>query len=97
MPDDAPEEGEHEHVPEHVTDASDGLCPNLPAGQSVHALAAAAFEYFPTSHEMHAADDEAPLAAEYVPARHSMHEALPVDDLYLPATHAWQPPPFGPV
>ena len=26
-----------------------------------------------------------------------MHEALPGDDLYLPATHAWQPPPLGPV
>ena len=54
MPDDAPEEGEHEHVPEHVTDASDGLCPNLPAGQLVHALAPAEVEYFPTSQKMHA-------------------------------------------
>ena len=86
MPDDVPEEGEHEHVPEHVTHAF-----------AVPGLYVPAVGYFPTSHEMHAADDKAPLAAEYVPARHSMHEALPVDDLYLPATHAWQPPPFGPV
>ena len=94
MPDDAPEEGEHEHEPEQVTDASDGLRPNLPAGQLVHALAPAEVGYFPTSHEMHATlPTEAPVAKPTLqvpekPDRVTLRSDVnltcmyPVDDVY---------------
>jgi hypothetical protein len=37
------------------------------------------------------------VMVEYVPAAQSVHAALPVTFLYLPATHAAQGPPSGPV
>ena len=39
----------------------------------------------------------AAVAAEYVPAAQSVQTALPVAILYLPAAHAEQTPPSGPV
>ena len=95
MPDDAPEKGEHEHEPEHVTDASDGLCRNLPAGQLVHALAPAEVEYFPTSQKMHATlPTEAPVAKPTLqvpekpdrvplPSDVNLTCMYPVDDVYF--------------
>jgi hypothetical protein len=40
---------------------------------------------------------EAPTAVEYVPAAQSEQVAVPVNVLYLPATHAVHVPPSGPV
>ena len=34
---------------------------------------------------------------EYFPVPQSVHATAPVDDLYVPATHAAHGPPFGPV
>jgi hypothetical protein len=39
----------------------------------------------------------APVVVEYVPTAQSVHTALPVAILYLPAMHAVQEPPSGPV
>ena len=40
---------------------------------------------------------EAARVAEYVPAPQSVHSAEPMPLLYVPATHAEQDPPSGPV
>jgi hypothetical protein len=36
-------------------------------------------------------------AVEYFPAKHKVHASVPLVVLYLPAKHAAQEPPFGPV
>jgi hypothetical protein len=46
---------------------------------------------------MHVEITEAPTAVEYIPAQQVEQVALPVNDLYVPATHAAHEPPSGPV
>lgn len=46
---------------------------------------------------MHTVDEVAPTVIEYVPAGQPVHETLPLSLLNLPATHAVQAPPSGPV
>ena len=38
-----------------------------------------------------------PVPVEYLPASHNEHGAEPLTSLYVPATHASQEPPSGPV
>jgi hypothetical protein len=48
-------------------------------------------------HVTQVAASVAPVLVEYVPAPQSVHAALPVLNMYLPATQVEQTPPFGPV
>jgi hypothetical protein len=48
-------------------------------------------------HAIQVAASVAPVVVEYMPAPQLVHNALPVLILYLPATHAEQTPPLGPV
>ncbi len=48
-------------------------------------------------HAIQVAASVAPVVVEYTPAPQLVHNALPVLILYLPATHAEQTPPLGPV
>ena len=46
---------------------------------------------------MHTVDEVAPTVMEYIPAGQPVHDALPLAFLNVPATHAVQAPPSGPV
>ena len=72
----------------------------VPARQLLHALALLApdtLEYLPAKQLVHTLALLAPDTLEYSPARQSVQARVPVLVLYLPATHAVQTPPFGPV
>ena len=53
------------------------------------------FEF--TGHDTQVETAVAPTATEYEPTSQSVHATLPLIVLYLPATHAEQTPPSGPV
>ena len=65
VPSEAPEEGEHEQLPEHVMLET---APYLPAAQSLQ-LEAPDAEYFPLTQCL---QTEAPVLLEYVPAAQSL-------------------------
>ena len=72
----------------------------VPARQLVHALTLLApdtLEYLPARQLVHTLALLAPDTLEYSPARQSVQARVPLLVLYLPATHAVQTPPFGPV
>jgi hypothetical protein len=69
--------------------------PEDPALQVQIALDAAEFEF--TGQSTHAEDAVAPTVSEYFPIEQSEHATEPLTALYLPATHAEQTPPSGPV
>jgi hypothetical protein len=50
-----------------------------------------------TGHKEHVLSTAAPVVVEYLPAPHSTHNVAPGTTLYVPAAHAVQLPPFGPV
>ena len=68
VPSEAPEEGEHEQLPEHVTIASLSALVYFPAAQSLQ-LEAPDAEYFPLTQCL---QTEAPVLLEYVPAAQSL-------------------------
>ena len=100
MPDDTPEEGGHEHVPEHVTDAFAVPGLYVPAGQAEHADAPDAAcvpalqpclslepptQKYPDEQVRPAADDE--FEGQYLPgaAVQAEHAEAPDAALYVPA------------
>jgi hypothetical protein len=86
-----------EYVPvAQFTHAPDELTPYFPAGQSAHTLAPSN-EYVWAAQAVHTVGEVAPTVMEYVPAGQPVHNALPLSLLNLPATHAVQAPPSGPV
>ena len=71
-----------------------------PAGHAAHVpelLAPGTPENAPAGHGTHTPEEFAATAREYAPAWQLMHTLAPVAVLYLPAAHAVQVPPFGPV
>ena len=79
-----------EHTP-----PSGPVNPALHIQAAIEELDTAELEF--DTHDTHVAEAVAPTASEYVPTPQSMHTALPPLVLYLPATHAEQTPPSGPV
>ena len=71
VPSEAPEEGEHEQLPEHVTIASLSALVYFPAAQSLQ-LEAPDAEYFPPTHLLQTEELVAPVLLEYVPAAQSL-------------------------
>ena len=68
-------------------------------GGKMHAALAvlAAGEFVPGRQPIHVVTAVAAVVAEYFPAAQSVHAAEPVTSLYVPAAHAEQTPPSGPV
>jgi hypothetical protein len=60
-------------------------------------LAPATLENAPAGHGTQTPEEFAAVTPEYAPAGHETHALAPVTVLYLPAAHAVQVPPFGPV
>ena len=56
-----------------------------------------AYAILPAGQAKHAVCRLAPTIVEYFPESQFLHGSLPISDLYLPATHIEQAPPFGPV
>ena len=54
-------------------------------------------EYVFMPHSLQTDSAVAPVASEYFPLAHGMHKPDPVASLKVPATHATQAPPSGPV
>ena len=71
VPSEAPEEGEHEQLPEHVTIASLAPLVYFPAAQSLQ-LEAPDAEYFPLTQCLQTEELVAPVLLEYVPAAQSL-------------------------
>ena len=71
VPSEAPEEGEHEQLPEHVTIASLSALVYFPAAHNSHDSSRAAPPNEPGRHGLGSADPTEQL----VPAGHSMHSS----------------------
>lgn len=54
-------------------------------------------EYLPAAQSAQELASVEPVLVRYLPAAQPVHGALPLTDLYLPATHATQGPPSAPV
>ena len=68
--------------------------PVYPASQAHSVLPAAELEL--TGQASQVVPDTAPITLEKVPALHSEHSELPLNSLYVLASHAVHAPPFGP-
>jgi hypothetical protein len=70
---------------------------SFPAAQTTHALAPAVPEYVFTGQFAHTAAELAPATPEYAPTAQLIHALAPATLEYVPAMHAVQGPPFGPM